>query len=242
MALQRRVLCRRRRYWTGPVGHSECDDFGVECTFMARIDLACWIAHSTSNVTCTWISWSSLRWWSTSKVMGWHFSKITPVPSQSTSHKTSLTQMQFVDFRRQHTHRPVPHRALARDLRDAPPQTVVQLYLVIQEIWDDTLQARIIHLIPFVPRRCRVVHEAHVMSLSLLTSVVQQDIAKCHNKLSLSNSFTTDLLIQPMSNNFTVQFSHLSNFPLKLKCVPFLLLILFHCHTSTPPFVIKPKP
>ena len=50
-----------------------------------------------------------------------------------------------------------------------PPETMMQLCLVIQEFWDDFPRARFIHLSPFMPRRCRVVHEAHGLSQSLLT-------------------------------------------------------------------------
>ena len=50
-----------------------------------------------------------------------------------------------------------------------PPETMMQLCLVIQEVWDDFPWARFTHLSPFMPRRCRVVHEAHGLSQSLLT-------------------------------------------------------------------------
>ena len=63
------------------------------------------------------------------------------------------------------------HRASARDLtecqirsRDPPPQNMVQLCLVIQEVWDDIPQARISDLIPFMPWRWRVVLKAHGLS------------------------------------------------------------------------------
>ena len=58
--------------------------------------------------------------------------------------------------------------------RDPPSQIVVQLCPVIQEVWgdipgDDIPQASITRLIPFKPRRCRVVHKAHGLSHQLLT-------------------------------------------------------------------------
>ena len=50
-----------------------------------------------------------------------------------------------------------PHQASERDLtachiksRDPPPETMVQLCLVIQKVWDDIPQARITHLNPFM--------------------------------------------------------------------------------------------
>ena len=140
---------------------------------MAAMNL-CWIAHSTSNVT--WTRLSNLKSFPTFKVMGWHFSTTTHFLSQSASHSTSLDQMQSIQCPSQHTRRHVPHPASARDLtdhqmrsRDPRPQTVVQLYLVIQDVWDDITQARIIHLILFMPRRCRVVHEAHGLPQPSLT-------------------------------------------------------------------------
>ena len=48
---------------------------------------------------------------------------------------------------------------------------MVQLCLVIQNVWDDIPQARITHLSPFMPRRCLVAHEAPVLSQPLLTSL-----------------------------------------------------------------------
>ena len=76
----------------------------------------------------------------------------------------------------QHTHRSVPHPAPARDLTDRqirlrgpPPQTPVQLCLVIQDVWYDIPHARITDLITFMSRRCRVVYEAHDLSQPLLT-------------------------------------------------------------------------
>ena len=91
-------------------------------------------------------------------------------------HRTSVDQMQSIHCPGQCTHRPVPHQALAKDLtdchtrsRDPPQETTVQLCLVIQEVWDDIQQARITHLSPFMPQRCRVVHEAHALSKPLLT-------------------------------------------------------------------------
>ena len=52
---------------------------------------------------------------------------------------------------------------------DPFPDTMVQLCLVAQEVWDNIPQARITHLSPSMPRRCRVVHEAHSLSQQLLT-------------------------------------------------------------------------
>ena len=46
---------------------------------------------------------------------------------------------------------------------------MVQLSLVIQEVWDDIPKARITHLSPFMPRRCQVLHAAHSLSQPLLT-------------------------------------------------------------------------
>ena len=69
-----------------------------------------------------------------------------------------------------------PHQASERDLtgchiksRDPPPETMVQLCLVIQKVWDDIPQARITHLNPFMAWRCRVVREAQGLSQELLT-------------------------------------------------------------------------
>ena len=52
--------------------------------------------------------------------------------------------MQSIHCHGQRVHLPVPHRASARDrtdchirLRDPLPKTMVQLFLVIQEVWDD---------------------------------------------------------------------------------------------------------
>ena len=138
---------------------------GVECNVMAGTDLSCWIAQSMSNVT--WARWSNLRSCPTSKVMSWHFSRKTPFLSQYASRRTSLDQMQSIHCPGQQTHRPVPHWASVRDLidwqggsRDPPPQTVVQICLVIQWSWNDIMQATITHLIPFMPWRCTVVPEA----------------------------------------------------------------------------------
>ena len=98
-----------------------------------------------------------------------------PFISQSASHMTSLHQMPSIHCPGQRTRRPAPHRS-ANDLTDCqirslnpPPETMVQLCLVIHEVWDDISQARITHLGPFLPRRCRVVHEAHGMPKPLLT-------------------------------------------------------------------------
>ena len=55
--------------------------------------------------------------------------------------------------------------------RDLPPETIVQLCLVIHNVWDDIPQARITHLSPFMPRRCLEAHEAHGLSQPFLTSL-----------------------------------------------------------------------
>ena len=95
---------------------------------------------------------------------------------QSASRRSSVDQMQSIHYPDQRTHRLVPHRSSARDLtdcqirsRDPPPETMVQLSLVIQEVWDDIPKARITHLSPFMPRRCQVLHAAHSLSQPLLT-------------------------------------------------------------------------
>ena len=46
---------------------------------------------------------------------------------------------------------------------------MAQLCLVMQGTWDDIPKARIAHLSPFMPRRCRVMDEAHGLSQPLLT-------------------------------------------------------------------------
>ena len=181
---------------------------------MAAMNL-CWIAHSTSNVT--WTRLSNLKSFPTFKVMGWHFSTTTHFLSQSASHSTSLDQMQSIQCPSQHTRRHVPHPASARDLtdhqmrsRDPRPQTVVQLYLVIQDVWDDITQARITHLILFMPRRCRVVHEAHGLpqpSLTLLhlTACCTEESATIN--FNLANDDSRQIVDSTHTNNFR-QFSH----------------------------------
>ena len=84
--------------------------------------------------------------------------------------------MQSIHCPGQRTHRPVPHRASAKDLTDCqirsrnpPPETMGQLCLVMHEVWDDISQARITHLSPFMSRKCRVMHGAHGLSQPLLT-------------------------------------------------------------------------
>ena len=51
----------------------------------------------------------------------------------------------------------------------SPAETMVQLCLVVQGGWDDIPRARITHLSPFMPQRCRIVHEAHGLSQPSLT-------------------------------------------------------------------------
>ena len=84
--------------------------------------------------------------------------------------------MQSIHCPGQRTQRLVPYRASARHFTDCqirscdpPPATMVQLCLVIQEVWDDIPQARITHLSAFMSRTCRVLPEAHGLLQSLLT-------------------------------------------------------------------------
>ena len=84
--------------------------------------------------------------------------------------------MQWMHCPGQRTHRPIPHRALARDLtdcpirsRDPPAKTMVQFCLVTKEVWDDIPQAIITHLSPLMSLTCRVVHEAHGLPEPWLT-------------------------------------------------------------------------
>ena len=48
-------------------------------------------------------------------------------------------------------------------------QNMVQLCLVIQDVWDDIPLARITDLIPLTPRRCKILHETHDLSQPLFT-------------------------------------------------------------------------
>ena len=138
MAPQKRALCLRLCYWTGPMGQRVSRALEWNAV-MVGMDFSCCIAHSTSNVT--WTKWSNLRSRPSSKVIGWHFSRTQYFPSPSPSHRPSLNQMQFIHCPSQHTHCLAPHWASAQDLtdhqmrsRDPPPQTAVQLCLVIQEV------------------------------------------------------------------------------------------------------------
>ena len=106
--------------------------------------------------------------------------------------------MQPIHCPSQRTHRPVPHRASARDLtdcrirsRDAHPETMVQLCLVMLDVWGDIPQARITHLSPFMSGRCRVVHrgtpfDTAILDLAALYGLLHR--ANCHNKLLFNGS------------------------------------------------------
>ena len=109
--------------------------------------------------------------------------------------------MQPIHCPSQRTHRPVPHRASARDLtdcrirsRDAHPETMVQLCLVMLDVWGDIPQARITHLSPFMSGRCRVVHrgtpfDTAILDLAALYGLLHR--ANCHNKLLFRNGWFT---------------------------------------------------
>ena len=129
----------------------------------------------------------------------------TPFPSQFASHRTSVNQMQSVHCPGQRTHRPVPHRASARDLiychirlHNTPPETMVQLCLVIQGfellIW---------------------AHSCH----GLLHR------AKCRNKFLCGEwCFRTNCCFNPYQTILGGKFSHSWSFPLKLMCVSFFFV------------------
>ena len=154
-----------------------------------------------------------------------------PFLPQSGSHRTFQYQMQSMQCPGQRTHHPIPHRASAMDLtdcqiksRDPPPETIVQLCLVIQEVWVDILYARITHLGPFMSRRCRVVHRGTRFVTTIIDIAARNGLlhrAKCHNKLSFSNGwFITSWWYNPYQIVFG-QFLQLLNSPLKLMCVSF---------------------
>ena len=87
--------------------------------------------------------------------------------SQTVSHRTSLDQMQSIHCPGQHTYRPVPHRASARDLIDCQIQSRDPHQ---QNMWMTShRQELLIWFHPFMPRRCWVVHEAHGLLQPLLT-------------------------------------------------------------------------
>ena len=153
--------------------------------------------------------------------------------AQSASCRTSVNQVQSIHCPGQRTHRPVSYRASARDLINCQiksgspsPETMVQLCLVIQEVWDGIPHARIPHLSPFMPRRCRVVHEAHVSSpnmidLAALNSLLHR--TKCPNTPLFTNDGSPE--IDCWFNPYQIiseQFSQLWNSPLKLMCVSIL--------------------
>ena len=110
--------------------------------------------------------------------------------------------MQSIHCPSQRPRRPVPHRASARDLidddcqirsRDPPPETMVQLCLVIMGVCDDIPRARI-HLSPFMSRRCRLVHRdtqfvTTIIDLTALNGLLHR--TKCHDKLLFSNGWFT---------------------------------------------------
>ena len=95
---------------------------------------------------------------------------------QSASHSTSLNQMQSVHWPGYHTHRLVPYRASALGLtdhqimsRDQPASTsrgAIMPGNPRRLEWHP--QARITHLIPYMPRQCSVIHEAHGLLQPLL--------------------------------------------------------------------------
>ena len=108
-------------------------------------------------------------------------------------------QMQSIHCSSQHTHRPVPHRASARDLTDCqigscdpPLQTVVQLSQVIQHVCDDIPLARITHLIPSMPQSCRVVHEAHGLSYTLVLTLLHLTVCCMEQNTTINFCLAND--------------------------------------------------
>ena len=161
---------------------------------------------------------------------GWRYNTY---PFSACWHSTSLDQMQSIHCPSQHNHRFVPHVASARYLTDCQimsrqllPQTAIQLCLVIPEVWDNIPQARITHRIPFMPQRCRVVHEAQGLSQPLLTLL---HLTVCctgqHATLNvcLANDDARQIGDLTHTSNFYGQFSHLLYFPLKSMCVSFFV-------------------
>ena len=118
--------------------------------------------------------------------------------------------------------------------RDPSPETMVQLCLVIQEVWDDIPQARSTHLRQFMLRRCRVVHEANGLSQPLLPFLhltvycTEQNAAI---NFWLANDDSRQIVDSTHNNQFLGQFSQSLNFPSKLMCVFFCSLYKhYHCH------------
>ena len=107
------------------------------------------------------------------------------------------------DFSRTNVVHTLSRRAYSRD---PPPEIMMQLCLVIQEVWDDILQARITHLSPVMTRRCRVLHRSTrlvttIIDLAALNSLLHR--AKCHNEPLLSNDgFTTSCRFNPYQKQF----------------------------------------
>ena len=92
------------------------------------------------------------------------------------------------------THRPVRHRASTKDRTDfqikspdPPPETMLQLCMVIQEVWDYIPQMQI--------RAWGTWFVTTIIDLALLSGLLHR--AKCHNKLLLSNGFATSHLFNP---------------------------------------------
>ena len=159
----------------------------------------------------------------------------TPFLSQSASHRTSGDQMQSIYCPGQRTHHPVSHRASARDLTDYQirssdqhQETMEQLSLITQEIWDDIPQARITRLIPFMPclspfmqQRCRVVHEAHGLSqplLILLHLKVYCTEQNARMKFCLANDNSWQIADFTHTKWFLWAVFTIIQFPVEIKC------------------------
>ena len=89
--------------------------------------------------------------------------------------------------------------------RYSPPQTVVQLCLVIQELWSDIPHAIITHLIPFMPQYM----QGSAWSTWFVTTII--DLAALNSLLHRVNTtiqccFANDYSRQIADSNHTKQF------------------------------------
>ena len=148
--------------------------------------------------------------------------------------------MQSIHHIGQHTHRPVPLWASARDHayrqirpRDPPPQTMVWLCLVTQEILDDITQERITHLIQFMPDKCRIVHEAHVFlqpSLTLLHLTILYTEQNATINFGLTNHDSRQIANLTHINKFISAVFTLIKFSLEIYMHLFFCSVYIYCH------------
>ena len=142
-----------------------------------------------------------------------------------------LFLMQSIQCHGRRTHRLVPHLASAKDLidcrirsRGTPTETIMQLCLVIQAVWNSIPQEWITHLGPIMPRRCRVVHDAHTLTQTLL---ILSHLVVCFTqqnatiKFCLSYDDSRQIGYLAHVKKVFGQCSRILDFPLKLRCVSF---------------------